>query len=82
MRILERGEAAFIDEQPLERVVWICPECFGTYDGRPASGECPSPGHASVELFSAPVRPVATSAETVITPAETGVTIAPPAIAA
>ena len=74
MRILERGETAFIDEQPLERVVWICPECFGAYDGRPQSGECPSPGHAPVELFSATVRPVAT-------PAETGVEIAPPVTA-
>jgi hypothetical protein len=38
--------------------VWVCPECFDVYDGRPADGDCPSPGHAPVALFETPVRRV------------------------
>jgi hypothetical protein len=39
-------------------IVWICPECFDSYDARPPGGNCLNAGHAPVRVFRARVHSI------------------------
>jgi hypothetical protein len=59
VKIMDTIDGGLISEEPTERSIWICPECFDAFDRCPPSGVCASRGHAPVSVFATTVRSVA-----------------------